>query len=320
MTKIKKIAIVTTHSFGYIDFLVALLNDSDKVDLTYINIDAIPFSYKNKISRIKNFFLKLCSLPSLKEKNRTNFIKNSLPKGESFDQTLIIRPDKLEKEALSFLRKHSIEKTCFLFDGIENFKRQKELLSFFDTVYSYDKVDAEQHNFKFLTNYIYDTQIESRPITNYAFNISSFDMRFPFIEKLAKNLFLNKIPYLFIVKKSKIAKHEYVEITDEYLSIEDVKEHIADSLALVDIQFENQHGLSFRVFEALGYSKKLITNNQDIVNYDFYNANNIFVISESNCEIPHSFFETDYVEIDSEIIDKYLLKNWIFEVFKIKIC
>jgi hypothetical protein len=88
---------------------------------------------------------------------------------------------------------------------------------------------------------------------------------------------------------------------------------------LVDVQQKNQDGLTFRIFEALGYKKKLITNNQDIVTYDFYNPNNIFVISESNYEVPSSFFETDFVEIDSDILSKYKLDNWIFEVFKVNI-
>ena len=317
MRKTKHIAIVTTHSFGYIDFLVTMLDKSESVDLTFINIDAIPFSYKNIFSRISNTILKLFSYSGLKEINRTKFIINSLVNGELFDQTLIIRPDKLEIDALIFLRKNSTEMSCFLFDGIENYIKQKDTLTYFDTVFSYDKVDVEKYNFKFLTNYIYDNEIESRPITNFAFNISSYDMRFSFIEKIAESLSEKKIPYLFIIKTNKITKHKYIKIIDEYLPIDEVKEDIASSLALVDIQFKNQHGLSFRVFEALGYSKKLITNNQDIVNYDFYNENNIFVISESNYEIPLSFFETEYVEIDSKIVDKYHLRNWILEVFKI---
>ncbi len=317
MAKIKKIAIITTHSFGYIDFVVNRLNTTEGVDLTYINIDRIPFSYKNKGSRIINSFLKLFSFSGLKEKNRTKFIKKSILKDNLFDQILIIRPDKLEKEALLFLRKNSIQMTCFLFDGIENFKDQKKTLSHFDTVYSYDKKDVEKYKFKFLTNYIYDDKIESKVIANIAFNISSFDKRFLLLEMLANYLKDNKISFRFIVKKDKFIKHQNIEIANQYVPINEVKEYIASSLVLVDIQKENQYGLSFRIFEALGYKKKLITNNKDIVNYDFYNANNIFVISEENYTIPLDFFKTEYVVIDSKILDKYSLKSWIFEVFKI---
>jgi hypothetical protein len=319
MTKIKRIAIITTHSFGYIDFLVEKLNAAQNVDLIYVNIDAIPFSYKNIFSRLINFFLKLISFPSLKEKNKTNYIKKVIQNGDLFDQILIIRPDKLERKALLLLRDNAIQMSCFLFDGIENFKDQKKTLSFFDTVYSYDKKDVEKYNFQFLTNYIYDDQIETKKITNLVFNISSFDDRFPFLEKLANYFSQEQISFRFIVKKDRFFKHKSIEISDRYLLISEVKNIIASSLVLVDIQQKNQDGLTFRIFEALGYKKKLITNNQDIVTYDFYNPNNIFVISESNYEVPSSFFETDFVEIDSDILSKYKLDNWIFEVFKVNI-
>lgn len=319
MTKTKRIALITTHSFGYIDFLVSKLNNAQNVDLTYINIDTIPFSYKNSFSRLINFFLKLAGFPSLKEKNKTNYIKKVIQEGDLFDQILIIRPDKLEQKALLFLRENAIQMSCFLFDGIENFKEQKRTLSFFDTVYSYDKGDVEKYNFQFLTNYIYDEQIETKKISNLVFNISSFDDRFPFLEKLADYFSKERISFRFIVKKDRIFSHENIEISDRYLPISEVKNIIASSLVLVDIQQKNQDGLTFRIFEALGYKKKLITNNQDIVTYDFYNPNNIFVISESNYEVPRSFFETDFVEIDSAILDKYKLDNWIFEVFKLNI-
>lgn len=313
----KKIAVISTHSFGYIDFLVQRLNAMENVDLTYVNIDLIPFSYKNKISRITNSLLKLMRLRGLKEKNRTNFIKKIILENNSFDQTLIIRPDKLEKEALLFLRENSVEMSCFLFDGIENYHKQKKTLPFFDTVFSYDKIDVEKYNFQFLTNYIYDDEIENNTITQLAFNITSFDNRFPILEKLAYYFSKNEIPYRFIVKKDRIFVHEYIEISNTYIKLSEVKNIISSSFALVDIQQQHQIGLSFRVFEALGFKKKLITNNQDIINYDFYNPNNIFIISDSNYEVPSIFFETDYIEVSSEIINRYGLNNWLSIVLKV---
>lgn len=316
MVKIKKIAIITTHSFGYIDFLVDRLNQMENIDLNFINIDKIPFSYKNKSSRLINSILKLFNFSGLKEKNRTNFIKENLLKDGLLDQILIIRPDKLEKEALLILRKNTSQMTCFLFDGIENYKDQKNTLFYFDTVFSYDKNDVKKYKFEFLTNYIFDEDIETKQITNSAFNISSFDERFPLLEKLAHYFKENQISFRFIVKTNKLSTHKNIEIVGNYLSLIDVKEHISSSLVLIDLQMKNQIGLSFRIFEALGYKKKIITNNQDIINYDFYNENNIFVISENNFEVPPHFFSTNYVEIDPRILNKYRLNNWILKVFK----
>ncbi|MFV8328178.1 hypothetical protein ACNQGH_20025 [Flavobacterium sp. ZS1P14] len=75
--------------------------------------------------------------------------------------------------------------------------------------------------------------------------------------------------------------------------------------------------MSLRIFEALGYKRKLITTNQDIVAQDFYNENNIFLISDKNYEIPLGFLETKYLEIVPEILERYKLENWILQVFGI---
>lgn len=318
MIKIKKIAIVTTNSFGYIDCMVAKLQAAPNVELTYINIDTIPFKYKNHGLRIKNFFSKALINKSLKDINRTKFIKTSLASEESFDQILIIRPDKLQKEALDFLRTKTSLMTCYLFDGIENFPKQKSLLSYFDAIFSYDKKDVEKFGFTFITNYIYDDFIEKRDIEHFVFSICSYDKRFYFLKKIVDKLTKIDISYLFIVKKERPMKDKKIQFTKHYIALDVVKELISKSKVLVDIQKKNQTGLSFRVFEALGFDKKLITNNQDIVNYDFFNANNIFVISENNFEIPKPFFESDYVEVPAEILNKYKLKNWISEVFKVE--
>ena len=51
---------------------------------------------------------------------------------------------------------------------------------------------------------------------------------------------------------------------------------------VLDLQHPKQQGLSFIVFEALTYGKKLITLNQDIVTYDFYRPENIHVVEDIN--------------------------------------
>jgi hypothetical protein len=317
MTKNKKIAILSQMTFGYMEFVVDRLNQTDNVDLTYINIYSIPFKYKNIFSRIGNFFSKLFLNIGLKDKNRTNYIKNIISKKGFFDQILVVGPDNFQEEALVYLRRNTHEMNCFLWDGFDNYNKPKSTLLLFDQVFSYDRKDAAKYNFTFLNNYIYDNEIKNIEPTQTVFNISTYDKRFRFLEKIANYLEVKNISFLFITRKNKKGNHKLIKIVDQYMSLHEVKKIIASSLILIDIQKDNQSGLSFRVFEALGYQKKLITSNADIVNYDFYNENNIFVISEENYEIPLDFFKTEYVKIDSAILEKYSLKSWVFEVFKI---
>jgi hypothetical protein len=108
-----------------------------------------------------------------------------------------------------------------------------------------------------------------------------------------------------------------VEIITKQRSIAEVSELIKDCKIIVEIQRSEQVGLSFRIFEALGHHKKLITTNKDIVNYDFYNPQNILVVDEDNIEIPVDFVSSSYVEIDEEILSKYRIEHWIKPIFNL---
>ena len=89
---------------------------------------------------------------------------------------------------------------------------------------------------------------------------------------------------------------------------------IMQSKILVDLYQRGQTGLSQRAVEALLNKKKLITDNENIKNYDFYRENNIFVLNESNlCEI-EEFLEKPYMEVDADILEQYSFDAW-FERF-----
>ena len=87
-----------------------------------------------------------------------------------------------------------------------------------------------------------------------------------------------------------------------------------ESKAIVDIQHPNQFGLTMRTIETIGSGKKLITTNKDIVNYDFYNPNNICVIDRENPVVPLDFLKSDYQQLSEQIIKKYTLKQWVYDV------
>lgn len=88
-----------------------------------------------------------------------------------------------------------------------------------------------------------------------------------------------------------------------------------DADVLVDFINGKHCGLSFRTFEAMGYDKKLITTNAEIIKYDFYNPNNIFVLNNDNLAKLNEFLEKPYEPLPVEIKQKYSFTNWIRYVF-----
>lgn len=69
------------------------------------------------------------------------------------------------------------------------------------------------------------------------------------------------------------------------------------------------------MLEALGAKKKLITTNEDVVSYDFYRPENIYIyIYNGKIDLDNIFFKENYKELSKEIYDKYSLRNWLKEI------
>ena len=130
----------------------------------------------------------------------------------------------------------------------------------------------------------------------------------------SKNLKLNII-ICGKVKKD-LSKYPYIKIIHNPLSYYENLKMVANSKILIDLHHENLHnGLSFRIFESLGYNKKIITTNKAVKNYDFYNTNNIHIIDdEQELEL---FLNSDFITIDLRIKEKYSFTNWIKNILEI---
>lgn len=89
----------------------------------------------------------------------------------------------------------------------------------------------------------------------------------------------------------------------------------AQSKIIIDIQHPKQTGLTMRCIETLGAKRKLITTNRAILEYDFYDKNNILVVDRERPEVPTQFFSEPYQELPPEIYKKYSLANWIYTIF-----
>lgn len=97
---------------------------------------------------------------------------------------------------------------------------------------------------------------------------------------------------------------------DEYL------ENISKSKCVLDYNQEGQVGLTRRPMETLFFRKKLITNNKDIINYDFYRPNNIFVLGIDDIDKIREFIDSPYEEVDEEIINYYDFESWLKRFFE----
>lgn len=264
-------------------------------------------------------------------------------KNRNYDYILSIRGEYTPVKTLKLLKKYYPDSRLILYmwDALHqgNTKGIETKWPFYDQVYTFDRMDYEAHKkeLRFLPLYYYEDCIP-----DYAYDADgghfTYDLSFigtghgdrirtvKSVMKECKSSGMHCFSYFFMPHQSVYFYNKIMNRNFKDIKISDVAFHMmpfeklyqiyADSKCIIDIENKNQHGLTMRTIEILGLRRKLITTNKDIVNYDFYNPNNIFVLDRENPVVDMSFFDEPYELLDEKIYKKYSLENWILEVLK----
>ncbi|WGD33966.1 hypothetical protein [Olleya sp. YS] len=313
----KKILIVGPPSLGYLTKIDQQLNLREGVQSDIVLIDKFTFKYKNFGHKIVNFLSKVFLAKNLKKEHVNTVIINKINQLGPQDLIFIIRPDLLKPKTLKYLKTQTKSLQAFYYDSTRRFPKKVDIIPLFDKVYSYDRLDVDKYNLEFLTNYIFD-ESENTNHEQLFFNISTHDYRYEAMERLAKYIHEKQWSKEILVLGPDDLASEYLTIIHQQIPVDEVAKKINKSKIIIEIQRKEQVGLSFRIFEALGHRKKLITTNADVVNYDFYHPQNILVIDEDNIEIPEDFVTSPYVPVEDEILNQYRLNYWINKVFDLQ--
>lgn len=96
-----------------------------------------------------------------------------------------------------------------------------------------------------------------------------------------------------------------------FLPYEDVLSYIGKSRAILHLLDGAQKGITLRIQESLIHKVKLITDDKDLVNYDFYHPNNIFILGKDIMDELRSFLDAPYVEVESEFFQHAYCEDMI---------
>ncbi|MCD9617074.1 hypothetical protein [Chryseobacterium gleum] len=312
----KKITLIYPFAYGYLDFVVRELRSHPNIVVTDIKTDTIKYRYPNIFVKIWNGITKLFGNNIKKKYFNQKILEQVI---EKQDIIFVIRPDMLDDSLLKKLKTNTKTFTAYLYDSCKKFPRQLEIAHFFDEIYSYEKEDIQKYNFIETSNFIYDETLEPEEIQYDIFNVSSYDSRIDEINAVSKMLYEGGLHIYFVLFWYEKLTYPHLISTTEYLSLDETKKLIARSKAMIDIQRQDQKGLSFRTFESLGYRKKLITTNKAVQDYEFYHPNNILIIDSSrlNTDEIKNFLELEYKPISQDIIDKYSVRNFTKKIFKL---
>ncbi len=256
-------------------------------------------------------------------------------KDKDYDYILIVKCDMTPASILqSFKIIFPNAKLClYLWDSITNIPGIINKFRYFDSIYSFDLNDCEKYPQLKFRPLFFDDQFRNQ-IADYS--ACKYDLSFlgtihsdryavvRQIQTIAEEKGYSCFWFLYLQSKFiyyfyKFTKKEFKTIPKSKFSFKkmsaaEIAKIENESRAILDIQHPKQTGLTIRTIEMVGMNKKLITTNESIKKYDFYNPNNIMVIDREKVEIPAEFFNVPYTPIKEEIYEKYSLRQWIIDV------
>ena len=270
-------------------------------------------NYK-KITLVERYYSKML-IPKL-----TNFTENH------FDYALYIRSDIYPIDIIkrtSFLAKKSV---AYQWDGINRYPEIFKRIELFDKFYVFEQEDYKKlkpkHQNLYLTQNFYPNIEEKTTdiLKSDVYYIGTYiPDRFDDFINLYKKLSVFDLNFNILIASSNpkiISKYQNDDIKflskpimyNENLSL------LRGAKIVLDIKVTDHSGLSFRFFEAIKHRVKIITDNVSVKKYDFYHPNNIFILKHDSYENLKGFIESEYLEIDETIYEKYSFKSWISDI------
>lgn len=254
------------------------------------------------------------------------------------DIVLVIQGDMFEHSSMEIIHKKwpKAKTVLYLWDNLENLHGVRHKLTWFDKVFSFDPTDARKFDgIRFRPLFFTDDFGTGASTQRNNYDLSSIGTihsdRYSVIRKItkiAKSRKLkvyqfNYLPARWLFTLYKLFKKGFEgakpgEFSFEKMPLGEISKIQKSSKVILDINHPKQRGLTIRTIEIMALGKKMITTNSDIVNYDFFNPQNVFVMSRNNVELPpQEFFDSAPVAIPEKIREGYSIEHWVREVLGI---
>jgi hypothetical protein len=256
-------------------------------------------------------------------------------RGNQYDYLFVIKGEVVPEFFLDEFKKD--HKNCFnifyTWDSLKNHSRPLEIQKYFDARFTFDNEDAKKHqmffrplffgelyedlsnsNNKFDYNLLFigtahtDRYIIGNALVNWCNNNNLTSYTYYYMQ--------SRLVYFFKrIFDNSFKKIDYKKLSFKSLNTSQIIKLYQRSQVILDVNHSGQTGLTMRTFEALGAGKKLITTNQNIINYPFYNENNVLVIDRKDPKIDRDFFNSGFKPIPKELLELMSLKGWLECIF-----
>ena len=268
------------------------------------------------------------------------YIKKIIEKnsGKQYDYVFVVKSEAVGEKEVEMLRSAypNAQFILYLWDSVENVPDGEKKLALYDRVLTFDPFDAETYGLKLRPLFFqkeYEAEYEQK--TDYRYEVAFIGTAHTARPRIMKQLEMqckqrgkDSFSYLFLPHPmvyfyNKLINPDYKNITKKdirfnSISPSQIKEIYTESLCILDVEHSAQRGLTMRTIEMIGLNKKLITTNQNIAKYDFYNKSNICIINKENPIVPEEFWNSPYIPIKNEVLQRYSLRSFVQEIFDIR--
>ena len=202
-------------------------------------------------------------------------------------------------------------------------------LPFFDKCLTFDPSDAKHFGIP-LRPLFYTPQFDLPERLDPAYALSFVGTihsdRYEVISRVARQLGTDRRSYWYLYLQAPWVYALYRTVRPSFWSThmadfrfkalprDEVTRVFLDSRSVLDIEHPMQTGLTLRTFEALGARKKIITTNQRVRDYDFFDARNVCIIDRDRPLLDKDFLDSPYAELSPAIRRRYSMAGWADDV------
>lgn len=274
--------------------------------------------------------------PRLAPRAAQEFFERQLDKIPSVQQILIIKGEGISEAIIKSMRLRYPDAriVLYLWDSIANTPGAERKIELCDLAFSFDPVDCERIGaLRHLPLFHSSDREPTASVPGFAAFIGTLHSdRYRLIRSIGNKIkHITGVPpfiyfyypnrALFYVNKIINPSFRRVKPTDvnfrpvprdQYTAIE------ADAQILIDICHPKQSGLTMRTIEAVGGGKKLITNNPNIRGYDFFCADNIYVVESEPGKDFESFLDKPHRPLSPALVARYHIDSWVRTLLDIR--
>lgn len=255
-------------------------------------------------------------------------------KQQDYDYVFVINGQTLSSVTLERWHRYYPRATFILYmwDSFGNRRWAIDNLKYFNVKLTFDREDAKKHGINFRPLFFtsgFEAPSQSAIEWDISFIGTAHTDRYAIASKVAAALDKKAKAYLYLFLQAswvywlyKLTNRSFrsAKFTDfKFLPLTkgQVQAVFNASGCILDIEHPNQTGLTMRTLETLGARKKLVTTNQSVRHYDFFDENNICIVDRTDPVIPDKFLTTPYRDIDGDIYHSYRLEGWMDEIFEV---